>query len=172
MNARTNVQTSVWERTLPYALPVLLFVGFVVRMFFIGSSGFSTDVNTFVAWTLSLINNGLPNFYAKTSFADYPPGYFYILAIFGHLWAPFRGLDPQYNLLRIVVKLPAVLADLGVGALIYALGRRFAAPALALGAAAVYVLNPATIMISADWGQVRLRGRRLCPSRCLPSFKE
>ena len=154
MNARTNVQTSVWERTLPYALPLLLFVGFVVRMLFIGSSGFSTDVNTFVAWTLSLLSNGLPNFYAKTSFADYPPGYFYILAIFGHLWAPFRGMDPQYNLLRLVVKLPAVLADLGVGALIYTIGRRFAAPAVALGAAAVYVLNPATIMISADWGQV------------------
>jgi dolichyl-phosphate-mannose--protein O-mannosyl transferase/Gpi18-like mannosyltransferase len=154
VNARTNVQTSVWERTLPYALPLLLFVGFVVRMFFMGSSGFSTDVNTFVAWTLSLINNGLANFYAKTSFADYPPGYFYILAIFGHLWAPFRGMDPQYNLLRLVVKLPAVLADLGVGALIYTIGRRFAAPAVALGAAAFYVLNPATIMISADWGQV------------------
>ena len=154
MNARTNVQTSVWERTLPYALPLLLLVGFVLRMLFIGATGFSTDVNTFVAWTLSLLNNGLPNFYAKTSFADYPPGYFYILAIFGHLWAPFHAMDPQYNLLRLVVKLPAVLADLGVGALIYAIGRRFAAPVVALGAAAVYLLNPATIMISADWGQV------------------
>jgi dolichyl-phosphate-mannose--protein O-mannosyl transferase/Gpi18-like mannosyltransferase len=154
VNARTNVQTSVWERTLPYALPLLLVVGFAVRLLFIGSTGFSTDVNTFVAWTLSLIDNGLPNFYTKTSFADYPPGYFYILAIFGHVWALFRAMDPQYNFLRIVVKLPAVLADLGVGALIYTIGRRFAGPALALGAAAVYVLNPATIMISADWGQV------------------
>ena len=154
MNARTNVQTSVWERTLPYALPLLLLVGFVVRMLFIGATGFSTDINTFVAWTLSLIDNGLPNFYAKTGFADYPPGYFYILAIFGHLWAPFRGLDPHYDLLRLTVKLPAVLADLGVGWLIYAVGKRFAAPAVALGAAAVYLLNPATIMISADWGQV------------------
>ena len=154
MNARTNVQTSVWERTLPYALPLLLLVGFVVRMLFIGATGFSTDVNTFVAWTLSLIDNGLPNFYAKTSFADYPPGYFYILAIFGHLWAPFRAMDPQYNFLRIIVKLPAVLADLGVGWLVYAVGRRFAAPAIALGAAAVYLLNPATIMNSADWGQI------------------
>lgn len=154
MNARTNVQTSVWERTLPYALALLLLVGFVVRMLFIGATGFSTDINTFVAWAISLVDNGLPNFYAKTSFADYPPGYFYILAIFAHLWAPFRAMDPQYNILRIVVKLPAVLADLGVGALIYTTGRRFAAPAIALGAAAVYLLNPATIMNSADYGQV------------------
>jgi len=156
VNARTNVQTSVWERTLtlPYALPILLLLGFALRMLFIGSSGFTVDVNTFVAWTLSLLSNGLSHFYAKTGFADYPPGYFYILAIFGHLWAPLRGLDPQYALLRVVVKLPAVLADLGVGALIYALGLRFAKPAIALGAAAIYILSPATIMTSADWGQV------------------
>ncbi len=154
MNARTNVQTSVWERTLPYALPLLLLVGFALRMLFIGSSGFTTDINTFVAWTLSLLANGLSHFYAKTGFADYPPGYFYILALFGHLWAPFRAMDPQFNALRIVVKLPAILADLGVGWLIYTVGRRFAAPAIALGAAAVYLFSPATIMNSADYGQV------------------
>ena len=154
MNARTNVQTSVWERMLPYAMPLLLLVAFALRMAFVGASGFTTDVTTFVAWTLSLLDNGLSNFYAKTSFADYPPGYLYILAIFGHLWAPFRGFDTQYNLLRVVVKLPAILADLGVGWLIYTVGRRFAAPAIALGAAAIYLLNPAAIMNSADWGQV------------------
>ncbi len=154
MNARTNVQTSVWERTLPYALPLLLLGSLGLRLLFIGSTGFATDVTTFVAWTISLLDNGLSHFYAKTTFADYPPGYFYILAVFGHLWAPFRAMDPQYNLLRVVVKLPAVLADLGVGWLIYTIGRRFAAPAIALGAAAVYLLNPATIMNSADWGQI------------------
>jgi dolichyl-phosphate-mannose--protein O-mannosyl transferase/Gpi18-like mannosyltransferase len=154
VNARTNVQTSVWERMLPYAMPLLLLVAFALRMAFVGASGFTTDVTTFVAWTLSLLDNGLSNFYAKTSFADYPPGYLYILAIFGHLWAPFRGFDTQYNLLRVVVKLPAILADLGVGWLIYTVGRRFAAPAIALGAAAIYLLNPAAIMNSADWGQV------------------
>jgi dolichyl-phosphate-mannose--protein O-mannosyl transferase/Gpi18-like mannosyltransferase len=154
VNARTNVQTSVWERTLPYALPLLLLVAFALRMLFVGASGFTTDVNTFIAWTLSLLNNGLSHFYAKTSFADYPPGYLYILAFFGHLWAPLRGIDPQLGLLRIAVKLPAILADLGVGWLIYAVGRRFAPQAVALGAAAVYLFNPATIMNSADWGQV------------------
>ena len=154
MNARTNVQTSVWERMLPYALPLLLAAGFIVRMLFIGSTGFAVDVNTFVAWTLSLLQNGLSHFYAKTSFADYPPGYFYILAIFGHLWAPFQKLDPSYNGLRAVVKLPAVLADLGVGALIYAIGRRFASQTIALVAAAVFLLNPASIFVSAYWGQV------------------
>jgi dolichyl-phosphate-mannose--protein O-mannosyl transferase/Gpi18-like mannosyltransferase len=154
VNARTNVQTSVWERTLPYAMPLLLLVTFALRMLFIGASGFTTDVNTFVAWTLSLLDNGLTHFYAKTSFVDYPPGYFYVLAIIGHLWEPFRAHDAGLSLLHIAVKLPGILADLGVGWLIYAVGRRFAPQAVALGAAAVYLLNPATINNSAYYGQV------------------
>ncbi|HTU71004.1 MAG TPA: phospholipid carrier-dependent glycosyltransferase [Candidatus Baltobacteraceae bacterium] len=154
MNARTNVRTSVWERTLPYALPILLLAGFAVRMIFVNATGFKVDVGTFEAWTISLVDHGLSSFYAKTGFADYPPGYFYILAVFGHVWALFRAHDPNLAILRVVVKLPAILADLGVGALIYVIGRRFAPPALALTAAAIYLLNPATILISADWGQV------------------
>ncbi len=154
MNARTNVQTSVWERMLPYAMPLLLLVAFALRMVFVSGPGFTTDVTTFEAWTMSLLDNGLANFYAKTGFVDYPPGYFYILAIFGHLWAPFRAHDAGFTLLHTVVKLPGILADLGVGWLIYAVGRRFATQAVALGAAAVYLLNPATINNSAYYGQV------------------
>ncbi|HUA07745.1 MAG TPA: phospholipid carrier-dependent glycosyltransferase [Candidatus Acidoferrales bacterium] len=154
MNARTNVLTSVWERMLPYALPLLLLAAFAVRILFVNASGFATDVTTFIAWTLSLLDNGLAHFYSKTSFADYPPGYLYVLAIFGHLWAPVRALDPQYSVLRVFVKAPAILADLGVGWLLYAIGRRFTSRVIALGAAALYLFSPATIMNSAFWGQV------------------
>ncbi len=150
----TNDQPSVWERTYPWALPALLLLGFVVRMLFVRSSGFQTDVSTFEAWAISVHENGLANFYAKTSFADYPPGYLYILGLIGALWAPFRAHDPGYAMLGVLVKMPSILADLGVGALLFALGRRFAAPAIAFGAAALYVFNPATIFNSADWGQI------------------
>src|SRR5580698_2945149 len=66
----------------------------------------------------------------------------------------FAAHDPGYAVLRDLVKLPAILADLGVGALVYAIVRRFAGTGYALGAAALYLLNPATIYISALWGQV------------------
>src|SRR5262249_40449574 len=121
---------------------------------FVRSSGFETDVRTFEAWAISAHDNGLANFYAKTGFADYPPGYFYILGLIGAIWAPFRAHDPTYSLLGVLVKMPAILADLGVGAFLFTLGRRFAAPGIAFGAAALYVFNPAVIFISADWGQV------------------
>jgi Gpi18-like mannosyltransferase len=154
LKVMTNDQPSVWERTYPWALPALLVLGFLVRMLFVHSSGFQTDISTFEAWAISAHDNGLANFYSKTGFADYPPGYFYILWLIGAIWAPMRAHDPQYGLLALLVKLPAIFADLGVGALLFAVAKRFATPAVALGVAAFFLFNPATIFISADWGQV------------------
>src|SRR6185312_1373109 len=86
---------------------------------------------------------------------DYPPGYFYILAAVGHLWeSVFRSFDSQLAILRALVKMPAILADLGVGALLYAIARRYASVGIAIGAAALYLFNPAVIYNSALWGQV------------------
>ncbi|HVA28410.1 MAG TPA: glycosyltransferase family 39 protein, partial [Candidatus Baltobacteraceae bacterium] len=154
MNRTTNAQASLWDRALPWPLVALLAVGLLLRLIFINSQGFNVDVQTFIAWTISLVDHGLPNFYGKTSFVDYPPGYFYILALIGHLWEPLRASDTSYGLIRAFVKLPAILADLGIGILLFAIAKRFTGAAVALGTAALYVLNPATIFISAFWGQV------------------
>jgi dolichyl-phosphate-mannose--protein O-mannosyl transferase/Gpi18-like mannosyltransferase len=136
-------------------LPVLLVVGFLIRLAFIPNEGFKTDVGTFEAWAISLAEKGFGQFYAHAGFADYPPGYFYILAAVGHLWEGlFKGFDSQLAILRALVKLPAILADLGVGALLYAIARRYASTGVAIGAAALYLLNPAIIYNSALWGQV------------------
>ncbi|MEO9171377.1 MAG: phospholipid carrier-dependent glycosyltransferase, partial [Candidatus Baltobacteraceae bacterium] len=154
MNATANGPAPASDRIARWGMPALLLVGLLVRLLLLGSEGFKVDVQTFVAWTISLVDHGLGNFYGKTGFADYPPGYFYVLAVVGHIWEFFRAGDTSYNLLRTLVKLPAVLADLGVGVLIYAITRRYASALIALGASALYVLNPAIIFISAQWGQV------------------
>lgn len=150
----TNDQTSVWTRIAPWALPGLILVGFLVRLLFIRAAGFSTDIGTFEAWAMSAVDNGFANFYAKTGFADYPPGYLYVLWFIGLIYQPLRAHDPGFVQLAWMVKLPAILADLGVGWLIYAIARRFVSNTLALGAAALYLLNPAIIFVSADYGQV------------------
>ncbi|MGA2761246.1 MAG: phospholipid carrier-dependent glycosyltransferase, partial [Candidatus Cybelea sp.] len=138
-----------------WGLPALLLVAFFVRLFFVGNEGFKTDINTYVAWALSLSEHGLRTFYSTSGFADYPPGYLYILAIVGRLWHVFfASHDAGYAVLRVLVKLPAILADLGVGLLLYAIVRRFAGVGTAFGVAAFYLFNPATIYISASWGQV------------------
>lgn len=156
MNAGAGARPTARETSLSWALPGLLIAGLVLRLLFIGNEGFKTDVDTFVAWALSLAEHGFGKFYGSTGFADYPPGYFYILGVVGWIWEVlFKSADTgHYVVIRALVKLPAILADLGVGALVYAIVRRFATMNLALGAAAFYLLNPAVIYNSAAWGQV------------------
>ncbi|MBV8499469.1 MAG: phospholipid carrier-dependent glycosyltransferase [Candidatus Eremiobacteraeota bacterium] len=155
MNADGSVRASARQTTLAWALPVLLLAGLLVRLAFVNNEGFKTDVSTYSAWAIALAQHGFASFYSTIGFADYPPGYFYILAVVGHLWQLFFAAhDHGYAALRTLVKLPAILADLCAGALLYAVVRRFAGFGYALGAAALYVLNPATIYISALWGQV------------------
>jgi dolichyl-phosphate-mannose--protein O-mannosyl transferase/Gpi18-like mannosyltransferase len=142
--------------SLAWALPLMILAGFIVRLLFVSNEGFKTDVDTFESWALALAEHGFAKFYGTAGFADYPPGYFYILAVIGHIWEGlFKSSDGgHYVVLRALVKLPAILADLGVGWLVYAVVRRFASSAIALGAAALYLFNPATIYNSAAWGQV------------------
>ena len=155
MKVRTNARTSVWDAAPPaWVLPALIVVGLLIRLPFLGDDGFKADVQTFEAWTIALVDHGFANFYGQAGFADYPPGYFYILALVGGIWDLFRAHDPGFATLKVLVKLPAVLADLGVGYLLYLIGARLTRPMLGLAAAALYVLNPATVFISAKWGQV------------------
>ncbi|MBV8531168.1 MAG: phospholipid carrier-dependent glycosyltransferase, partial [Candidatus Eremiobacteraeota bacterium] len=155
MNANGTIGAPARQSSLAWALPGLLVVGFVVRLLFITNEGFKTDVSTYAAWALGLSQHGLASFYSTIGFADYPPGYFYVLAVVGHLWQLlFAAHDHSFAILRACVKLPAILADIGVGALLYLTVRRFAGTGIALAAAALYLLNPATIYISALWGQV------------------
>ncbi len=143
------------QGAVTWALAALLLTGLAVRLLFIRNEGFKTDVSTYAAWAIGLSRHSFANFYATAGFADYPPGYLYILAAIGRLWqTAFAAHDRSFAVLRALVKLPAILADLGAAGLVYAIVRRFAPATLALGAAGLYVFNPATLTISAVWGQV------------------
>ena len=134
-------------------LGLLLLAAFVIRLFFLGNQGFKNDIDSFEAWAMTLATHPLAQFYTSTKFVDYPTGYFYILWVVGHL---FELISPHnnYDVLRVLVKLPAILMDLVDCALLFALVRRYAGERWALGAAAFFAFNPAIIFISASWGQV------------------
>src|SRR5665213_1136677 len=148
------------RRFWAWPLIAILAAGFVVRLLLLPSLGFHNDIAAFEAWTLTLKDNPPWQFYAKTSFADYSPGYFIVLWALGGVYSLLGHLhlintnDSAYFALRILVKLPALAMDLVDAALIYAIVRRFAREAVALGAAALFAFNPATIYVSAYWGQV------------------
>jgi len=150
-----NVRGSNRSTSTGWALVLLVVIGLIVRLLFISSDGFKNDVASFEGWAITLAENPFSQFYGKAGFADYPPGYFYILAIVGAIWEHvFKHADPTYSALKFLVKLPAIFADLLVGIVLFGIVRRFASDRWALGAAALYLLNPAVIFISAVWGQV------------------
>ena len=100
--------------------PLLIIVGlaFIVRLLFVPSLGFHNDVAAFEAWTLSLHDHPPWEFYAHTSFADYPPGYFVVLCVLAKIYSALQAVhvisasDPSYFGLRVLVKLPAIAMDL------------------------------------------------------------
>ncbi len=129
-------------------------MGLAVRLSLIGQSGFHNDVSAFEGWAMQLAQHPLSEFYSPLRFADYPPGYLYVLALIGHLYAPLQSHDPTGRILKALVKMPAILMDLVDSVLVYAIIARFAATRTALVGAALVALNPAVIYISAAWGQV------------------
>jgi Gpi18-like mannosyltransferase len=138
----------------PLLLCGMLLLAFIVRLVFIGADGFKNDVSTFESWSLTLADHPLRQFFADAGFADYPPGYFFVLWFVGHAYRLLVHSDPSYGALKVAVKLPAILMDLVDAALIFALVRRFATTAWAFAAATFFAFNPAAIFISAYWGQV------------------
>ncbi|HEY8298451.1 MAG TPA: phospholipid carrier-dependent glycosyltransferase, partial [Candidatus Baltobacteraceae bacterium] len=77
-----------------------------------------------------------------------------VLWFIGHVFSLLGPWSHDYELLGRLSKLPAIAMDLVDGAVLYALVRRLAGVRWGLLAAALFVLNPATIFVSAVWGQV------------------
>jgi predicted membrane-bound dolichyl-phosphate-mannose-protein mannosyltransferase len=145
-------------------LGILLLVGLLLRLaiayILLPRSGFESDIGTFAAWASNLAEGGAGSFYATAGFADYPPGYLYVLWLIGgigHLLAPMANGDAAAATAAII-KLPAILADVAVGFVLYRVVRSWRAPRLdahrvGLIAAALYLFNPVTWYDSAIWGQ-------------------
>jgi hypothetical protein len=159
-----------WAAIRPVAL--LLLAGLAIRLIIayalFPGSGFETDVNSFGSWALTLAKGGPGQFYATAGFADYTPGYLYILWVVGVISGPvssLTGIDGFTTVINLM-KLPSMLVDLGVAYLLYRTvlrwgdrdvrsgmtGQRIERAALV--AAALYLFNPVTIYDSALWAQV------------------
>ena len=156
-SARAPFAPAAWASGALAPLWIILGAGLILRLVFIRAEGFHNDVAAFEAWTLTLRDNPPWQFYPKTSFADYPPGYFVVLWFVAKVYALVGGANDGANgwaVLRAMVKLPAIAMDLVNAGVVYAIVRRYAAEKTALVAAAVLALNPAAIYVSAYWGQV------------------
>lgn len=104
------------------------------------------DQGTFIAWSSNLVENGFKDFYSGWS--DYLPGYLYILWLLGKI--NLIGLFPQV----VLYKLPAIIADVATGYLIFRILEKRKLPKLGIIGAIIYVFNPAILANSTLWGQV------------------
>ena len=115
--------------------------------------GYSPDINLFGAWAIDLYQRGPSAFYRAGYFVDYPPGYMYLLwcvgAIVQHLHLAFAA--PAY---LMVLKLPAILADLWVAWWLFRCGDHQHDRGSARVAAVLWLINPLAILTSSVWGQV------------------
>lgn len=116
-------------------------------------TGHTGDMNTFEAWARHAASGGLAHFYDTDMFVDYPPGYIYVLYVLGKL---MEGLGLPHGSIGAVVllKTPAMLADLATAFLLFRMASRKLSPSVSFGIALLYVFNPAVLVNSSIWGQV------------------
>lgn len=138
-----------------YLKPVLtvLLVSLAVRLYLIPLPGHFVDMGHFVRWAKAATEGGIAFVYALTS-ADYPPGIFYILKPIGFMYQKF--ISPTFEdtmLLRMLLKLPAVAADLATALMLFFFLRKWKSEKVAFAAMTFYALNPAIMYVSAYWGQ-------------------
>ncbi len=125
---------------------VVLLLALLLRLSLIFLPSFGSDMNSFMAWANHMVDVGSTPFYS-TIWSDYAPGYLYIL--WGLGWV--HRLVPQIPY-ELLLKLPAIGADIVIGFLIYRIIGRLGH--LGYLGAILYLFNPAVIFNSSVWGQV------------------
>src|SRR5918999_3984482 len=115
------------------ALVTLLLAGLALRLtiayVLFPESGFATDISSFVSWALTLADVGPGGFYDSAGFADYPPGYLYVLWMVGlaaNALGPLAGGDTG-GVATVLIKLPPMVADVVLAFVLYRLVRSWAA---------------------------------------------
>jgi hypothetical protein len=139
-------------------LPASLIVGFVaaialgtvIRALLLPTEGLRGDLDQFVLWVHGIAVNGLPSAYDQD--LTFPP-------IMAFVWGMLAAVQPAFQTvtdasdpaIRVLMKLPASAADIGL-ALLVAFALRDKGRWAVVGAAAI-ALHPAVFDISAWWGQ-------------------
>jgi hypothetical protein len=138
----------------PAALPAILLLGLAIRLALIPVESFQADAARRELWTQRLLSEPLPDFYASDIGFGIFPGELWLLWLAAHF---YEALSPLFQALAIplpaLLELIPVFADVGIGVVLFLLGRGFAGSAAGLVAAALYLFNPGPIFITSVWGQ-------------------
>ncbi len=149
-----GVTAAPW-RPIEWAWLAAVFVaGIVIRVVLLPTEGLRDDVDQFVGWVHHIATNGLGTLYGDPAAGPVTFG-----PVMGYIWAALAAVQPAFQTttdasdagIRVLMKLPAVAADIGIALVVaFALRDR---PRWAVAGAAVILLHPAVIDVSAWWGQ-------------------
>lgn len=140
------------------AFAILLCIATLVRMALLGTPGY--DVRDYKVWAQVFFERGMANAYSirfapPIPWFNYPPLHLYVLTFTGAIYdALAPNGDWRDQLLAALLKVAPILADIVLGALIYAAVRRRAGARMALVASGIYLLNPAIVWNTAYWGGI------------------
>ncbi|MBI3380309.1 NPCBM/NEW2 domain-containing protein [Candidatus Gottesmanbacteria bacterium] len=158
----------------------ILFIGLVLRILFIGNTGFLADISFWKSWGLAAADHGVVWASLNTN-TNYPPAFLYVLWLMGKAYSligdphNFNNFWRQNNFGFLAVsKSVAIISDVAIAWLIYwffsqkeklkQLGaeiieknsRVYSILPLLLSSA--FFLNPIVILDSSIWGQVESFG--------------
>jgi len=142
------------------ALGVILAAGLVLRLALLRVHGHQHDMRIYVGWAKVLMRFGTHGLYAHPDpasglFVNYPPVYaLWLLAAVRAYGALRLHGDPGDTVLIAALKLPAIVCDVALAALAYAVVGRWTSARNASIAAAIAAFGPSTWPVSAIWGQV------------------
>ncbi|GAC1545153.1 MAG: hypothetical protein NVS3B16_14230 [Vulcanimicrobiaceae bacterium] len=128
-------------------------LAFMLRLALVPTVGFKDDIAVFSAWATVLASRGPAHIYdaGVVPNVDYAPGYLYALWAIGTLREALGATGTVA--FRVLLKLPDVVADFALGALAFAIARRFLTRGRSLAVAAIVLLAPVAWLDSAYWGQ-------------------
>jgi dolichyl-phosphate-mannose-protein mannosyltransferase len=129
-------------------LVLLLLASVVVRVLALEVEGHNGDVRVTSGWAVRMAEVGPLRFYDGSG-SIYP-------ALLYPLWA--IGTDFEGDALATIVKGLSIPFDVALGVVLYVILARRGRPWAGLGAAALYLLNPATVLGGPVWGQVDSAG--------------
>jgi Gpi18-like mannosyltransferase len=148
------IVASFGERRVRLWLASILVVGLAIRLALTPFGVHRGDALLFEAWAIRLVRLPTSRFYATKLTTDHLPGDLWFLWAIAHL---YRLFSPEMAVTRFgflfLLKLVPALADVGIGLVLFLIARLFAGPRTGLIAAACFVLNPASIFLTATWGQ-------------------
>ena len=137
------------------ALWLVLGGAFVLRMILAGvTEGYPYDMSCFVAWGEKLLADGPAGFYSGGYFADYPPGYLFVLG-FVALVRQIFSIPYEAGMTYVLLAVVPSLCDCAAAALVWHIGReKLPESRLPLLLAAFVAFDPLLLFDTAVWKQI------------------